>query len=273
MQCPNCGSEVPDSAKVCGYCGQRLKAAAPAEPVPPIESPKPQPAPQAVPAKPVEPAPPAEAPKPQPAPEALSARPVEPKPVKPAKPKKQGVPRKFPVWGWAVIGLAILAGVGVLLSSLGVFPGNLTFGAKPAQSVILSRACGSQVSAHSDASIKLLYGYWGTLEKYYQTNYQNMEFQLYIDGKRYYGTRSKTAVKLSEIPCADRSNWDDNWWEHGMFMYDTIQIEPLDPGYHQIEVVYYLRASVQDGAVGDDGYLITYNPGEIIRYPFTLRIE
>jgi hypothetical protein len=28
MQCPNCGGEVPDTAKVCGYCGTRLATAA-----------------------------------------------------------------------------------------------------------------------------------------------------------------------------------------------------------------------------------------------------
>jgi hypothetical protein len=30
MICPNCHKEIPDSAKVCGYCGQRLQPAAPA---------------------------------------------------------------------------------------------------------------------------------------------------------------------------------------------------------------------------------------------------
>lgn len=29
MKCPNCSNEVPDTANVCGYCGQRLKSAAP----------------------------------------------------------------------------------------------------------------------------------------------------------------------------------------------------------------------------------------------------
>ncbi len=29
MQCPNCQREVPDTAKVCGYCGTRLQSAAP----------------------------------------------------------------------------------------------------------------------------------------------------------------------------------------------------------------------------------------------------
>ncbi|HKZ53897.1 MAG TPA: zinc-ribbon domain-containing protein [Anaerolineales bacterium] len=30
MRCPNCHQEIPDSAKVCGHCGRRLTAAAPA---------------------------------------------------------------------------------------------------------------------------------------------------------------------------------------------------------------------------------------------------
>lgn len=29
MKCPNCSNEVPETANVCGYCGQRLKVAAP----------------------------------------------------------------------------------------------------------------------------------------------------------------------------------------------------------------------------------------------------
>ena len=29
MKCPNCSNEVPDTASVCGYCGNRLKSAAP----------------------------------------------------------------------------------------------------------------------------------------------------------------------------------------------------------------------------------------------------
>lgn len=34
MKCTNCGSEVPDSARVCGYCGHRLKAVEPSSPIP-----------------------------------------------------------------------------------------------------------------------------------------------------------------------------------------------------------------------------------------------
>ncbi|MBI3168973.1 MAG: zinc ribbon domain-containing protein [Chloroflexi bacterium] len=29
MKCPNCSNEVPETANVCGYCGQRLKSAVP----------------------------------------------------------------------------------------------------------------------------------------------------------------------------------------------------------------------------------------------------
>lgn len=29
MKCPNCSNEVPETANVCGYCGQRLNVAAP----------------------------------------------------------------------------------------------------------------------------------------------------------------------------------------------------------------------------------------------------
>jgi hypothetical protein len=39
MECTNCHQQVPDSAKVCGYCGHRLKAVAPA--VQPVQAPPP----------------------------------------------------------------------------------------------------------------------------------------------------------------------------------------------------------------------------------------
>lgn len=38
MKCPNCSNEVPDTANVCGHCGQRLKSAVP-PPLPPYEQP------------------------------------------------------------------------------------------------------------------------------------------------------------------------------------------------------------------------------------------
>jgi DNA-directed RNA polymerase subunit RPC12/RpoP len=42
MKCTNCGREVPDTAKVCGYCGHRLKEVSPASaPTPVSVSPPP----------------------------------------------------------------------------------------------------------------------------------------------------------------------------------------------------------------------------------------
>ena len=44
MHCTNCGQEVPDTAKVCGYCGHRLKAEVrPPQPAPPRPIPEPPP--------------------------------------------------------------------------------------------------------------------------------------------------------------------------------------------------------------------------------------
>jgi hypothetical protein len=37
MKCPNCSNEVPETANVCGYCGNRLRSAAPQPKVPPLQ--------------------------------------------------------------------------------------------------------------------------------------------------------------------------------------------------------------------------------------------
>ncbi len=258
MYCTNCGNEVPDSAKVCGYCGQHLKVATPRQAAPPASAPTPV-------EKPVR-----RAVAPQPEPE----RTIEPGYIPPTKSEEPSAKKRLPTWGLAVIGLVILTGGAALLFSQGIFSGSTTLGVgTPVQRVALSRACGQEVAARSEAPIEFSYGYWGALEDYFQANYQSMDIQLFVNGERLYGNRNKEILNLSAIPCVDRSNWDDLWWEHSLFMYDTAQFGPLEPGEYQIEVVYYLKSSVRDGWTDDGGNLIVYSPGEVSRLPFTLVVE
>lgn len=95
MICPSCRGEVPDTARVCGYCGTKLRVAAavPApEPPPPVQEALVREAP--VPATPVR-----EAPK--------------------AKPGRQGFD-----WRWLVLAVIVAASVAVALIQLDVFGGD-----------------------------------------------------------------------------------------------------------------------------------------------------
>ena len=77
MKCTNCGNEVPDTAKVCGYCGHRLKADTPIQPgFPPVQ----------IAAQPVYQAPP----------QSVSA-----------PPRKRGIPGW--VWGLIIAGIILAA--------------------------------------------------------------------------------------------------------------------------------------------------------------------
>jgi hypothetical protein len=90
MICPNCHKEIPDSAKVCGYCGTKLQN--PAQPA------------VALPAAPITP------------PKTKGARAAQPRlqqvQVRPRKEK-----HKLPGWAWAIIGPTLLA---VIVIALGL---------------------------------------------------------------------------------------------------------------------------------------------------------
>jgi hypothetical protein len=82
MKCPNCGKQVPSTAKVCGYCGHRLKLTTES-----VDSPKP-------------------------------AKQIEPKPEPIKKAAVAGISqsntrRQRPAWTWVVIALVVI-GAGVI---------------------------------------------------------------------------------------------------------------------------------------------------------------
>ncbi|MBN1440818.1 MAG: SUMF1/EgtB/PvdO family nonheme iron enzyme [Anaerolineales bacterium] len=72
MYCPRCGKELPDVAKVCGYCGHRLPQIEPGEAAPPAEAP----------AVPIAPA---------------------------ARPARRNPYAKVPLWVWAGVGILAAA--------------------------------------------------------------------------------------------------------------------------------------------------------------------
>jgi hypothetical protein len=140
MNCPNCGKQIPDTAKVCGYCGTRLQAPVPtktrpAPPAPKVEPAVPTPAPEQIP----EPTP---KPKPQQVRKAPAARPAAPKP-------RASRQVRLPGWAWGVIGgLVILTAVFVLASMGTVFVPYITQPPGPVKEVL----SGARVVSHNDFS-------------------------------------------------------------------------------------------------------------------------
>lgn len=98
MKCTNCGQDVPEEARVCGYCGHRLKAIPVVEPINPP------------PVRPVTP-PPA-------SPSVKTAIPVPP-----AKKKRRG----WLILVFVALGLCLLAAIVLLLIYLFVPSINLPF--------------------------------------------------------------------------------------------------------------------------------------------------
>ena len=287
--CPGCGKDVREGAKVCGYCGHKFSAIAQAA------APEPAQTKQEELAEP----PPAQEPK-------ISKQPEEPTPVtRVPKPKQETRPRParkiLPTWALGLIGILILAGIGcvILLNSspkqtipaspttISEKPATPTRTHKPtptklkktaapasnAQVVILSRACGETVTAKADQPIKIHYGYWGALKEFYKENYDYMDFHIYIDGERYYGQRIEQPLALSAIPCVDQANWDVDWQQNGLFMYDILELDFLSAGEYQIVVTYYLAGRVNDGLRDEDGELLVWGPGEYQTLTFQLIIE
>jgi hypothetical protein len=81
MYCTNCGKEVPNTAKVCGYCGQRLRPRVTRPVTPARQIPSQRPAPVERPVRKAIP--------PQPEPEPVKpVQPMEPEPVEPEPPQK-----------------------------------------------------------------------------------------------------------------------------------------------------------------------------------------
>ena len=86
MNCPNCGKQVPDVSKVCGYCGTKLQTA-------PLPAPKPAP--------------------PAPEPESVPATRMET-----AQPPESPIRKRsfqLPGWAWGAIGTVLLMGVVLIL--------------------------------------------------------------------------------------------------------------------------------------------------------------
>jgi hypothetical protein len=111
MNCTNCGKEISDTAKVCGYCGHRLIPAPPSKPVP-------EPSSRPTPIQP-----------PKNAPELYSISASEPPPplpsVKTTKKKEKVPPKKrAPIkgWLWLILGVVGIMGAVWALFLLGILP-------------------------------------------------------------------------------------------------------------------------------------------------------
>ncbi|NQU31308.1 MAG: zinc ribbon domain-containing protein [Anaerolineae bacterium] len=302
IQCPDCGKDTREGAKVCGYCGHKFGSVAPPpeakssvvkkkpEPPPPampepvvesetVSKPEAEPAlvleetlavqidsapePEIKPAvEVIQEAPPPEKPKKEKAPPKKKKEKVSaPSPAKiPDKPKKeQASKRKVPAWTWGLIGLLGIAAA-------------IWFFFLRSQSIVLSRACPSPVYAKANTPMTISYGYWGYLDAFHQENYDSIDFQLYIDGIRYYGGRVEKPIPRSEVPCIADSP-DVNWQNNSSWIYDIAKIDGLSPGSYSVDVIFYSGFNITDGAKDESGHMIRYGPGEIFKAHFILKVQ
>ena len=245
--CSNCGEEVRKGARNCGYCGHHLRINI--QPAPTINEVKlktkvftvdeqlPNPVSQE--------------------PENLISK---PQPTSGAYHEKKTSRGKIPIWVW----LLVIMGIGVLL--LG--GGYLT---KGPQMVYL---CGGpELIVETKGAIEFHYGYWGVLADYYDDNFNALTTMLIIDGNHYTGQRVKTPLFFRAVPCNDSSFFSQEWIENSRWIYDVAIVDGLEPGPHYIEVVYSLLESVTDGWVDNDGNLAFYGPGEFLTRSFELRVS
>lgn len=251
--CPNCGKDVREGAKVCGYCGYKFTAAS--KPVPTIQTE----------AKSM-----AESP-----PRALQMAKTGATPADVQKIRSIGKPiskRRFPIGVWVVIGLVVLAGVGVVFASLGILP-EMPLGGLPAtpQKVYVCGEPGS-LKAQADAPIKFYYGYWGVLEEFYEVNNESLTVEISIDGKKYNGDRTQTPRKLQELSCNNPARFDQEWITRSLWMYDTVTVAALEPGVYTIEVSYSMSKGVTDGMKDGNGNLAIYGPGQFQTRTFKLTV-
>jgi len=105
MQCPNCQNTVPDTANVCGYCGTRLRAPAPVQPL----------------SQPVTPPQPVQTPSP----------PVAPVYIPPVSPAPVAQRKKLSIWAW-IFGIFLCLGVTLVLI-WAVFFSNININFGPTQ--------------------------------------------------------------------------------------------------------------------------------------------
>lgn len=283
MFCPKCGKEIPSTAKVCGYCGTKLPVTA---------------------QKTVEPV----AEEDERAPEKVAPTPTSPAQSKLETTTEHLSKRKFPLWAGALVSVLVVGAILIFILNPEIFRGpgvksntdiepvseavgllgtetdpneeigpglDVELGSQQEVEVIqLNIACGDTFIAKVGAQLELHYGFWGIMgDEYYRENNDAIEFQFRLDGAPFYGERTKP-IWTPELPCVDRSKYDDSLWDEGIWLSDTVYIDDLDIGTHEIEVIHYLDENITDGLDQDgDGELDRYGPGEILMRTYTLIVE
>jgi hypothetical protein len=160
MFCPECGKEIPDVSKVCGFCGFRLPVPQETVEDAPVPAPVPEP-PPAVEASPQ----PREAVQPS---EATPTPPVAQEPAPPPKaPVAEIAPtakpgRKLPGWTWGAVGGGALVLVVISLFAFGVIDLNGKSSASPplADSNGTSSESPTVADSESASSSSVFVGEW-----------------------------------------------------------------------------------------------------------------
>jgi hypothetical protein len=226
MFCPNCGKEIPNTAKVCGYCGNKVPLKVEAPPL--IIEPKPKPS----------------TPLPSPKPTPATVKTQEAKPG-----KSTGMLK----WAWGLIGVLLVAGAVFLYAQ---------FLAPTPQSVYLPNFCELDQfknTAKAGTPIDLYYDGWGALGyKLTEENREHIKNKLLLDGQSVSGKQQK-AVPSDEIPCGYNmpDKYDGIYWS----FYKTT-LDPLSVGEHDLLVIQIIDAQFTDGFDSDgDGQEDYYGPG------------
>jgi hypothetical protein len=258
MFCPNCGKEIPDTSKVCGFCGNKVPVKVEVSPPTPQSEPKPEskpvtpPQPETQPeSKPVTPRPAATQPEAKPA----TPPPSKPKPVPPVVEKPKAKPSKspgMPKWVWGVIGAVVLAGA--------VFLYFQYLAPKPQPLYIANCSeYGGKLPAKAGQPIDLYYGGWGAHGfELAEDNSDHITYRLLVDGKAISGKRQK-AIPTDEVPCNMQLPL---WFDGAYWSFYKTRLAPLSVGEHDLLITQTIDTQITDGFDSDgDGQDDLYGPG------------
>jgi hypothetical protein len=111
--------------------------------------------------------------------------------------------------------------------------------------LVLRPACGDTLTAPANAPIDLIYGIWAS--RGYDiaaANQPYVQIELTVDGQSISGDRVATPVAdLPQAICG--SDYENSYW-----VYETVRLEPLSAGAHEVRITYRFSQPIEDGYGG-----------------------